>query len=159
VNVLFLSSSAPDREHVIHLLSESGHEPVVVDTAAQAGARARRGVEMIVVDLAAGAEAMRFLRKRPPTVSAAIVCIADRRRPDVSSESLRLGVADIIARPVGAEALRAALANGREFSRFAERALPATEPAETGDGVFGASPRCVKCSEWCAVSLTAGAAC
>ena len=46
VNVLFLSSAAPDREHVIHLLSASGHQPVVVDTAAQAGARAQRGDQM-----------------------------------------------------------------------------------------------------------------
>ena len=140
MNVLFFASSAPDRDHVIHLLSASGHQSVVVDTAAQARARAQRGVEMILVDLAAGAEALRFLRKRPPGVSAPVVCIADRRRPDASSESLRLGVADIVARPVGAEDLRAALANGREFSRLAERALPSTEPPGPGDGVFGASP-------------------
>jgi DNA-binding NtrC family response regulator len=140
LNVLFLSSTAPDRDDVVHLLTESGHQPVVVETAEEAGAHAESGIDMVLIDLAAGAEALHFLRTRQQRSSPAVVAIADRRRPDASTESLRLGVADMIARPVRAEDLVAALANGGEFTRLSGRALPLTEVTELGEGVFGASP-------------------
>ena len=124
----------------MHLLTESGHQSVVVETAAHADARLEGGVDMVLLDLAAGAEALRFLRKRQQRTSPPVVCISDRRQPDASSESLRLGVADIVARPVRAEDLLAALANSGEFTRLAGRALPVTALTEPGDGVFGASP-------------------
>src|SRR4029453_8948433 len=71
---------------------------------------------IVVLDLARP-EALKFLRA--PAVQRAgipIVCIADRRKPDASSEALRLGIADLVARPVREEEVTAAIANAREFS-------------------------------------------
>ena len=141
MNVLFLSSLAPDRTAVVVLLVEADHDPIIVETAAQANARvAHGGIDLVLLDLAAGGEALRYLRKRGQRAPLPTVCIADRRQPEVSTDALRLGVADIVARPVRSEDLLAAMDNGREFARLAERAAPPVDVPEPADGVFGASP-------------------
>jgi len=113
----------------------------VVDSAAQASARlAQGGIDLVVLDLAAG-DALRFLRKQPSQkMRAPIVCVADRRQPGASSEALRLGVADIIGRPVRPPDLAAAIANACEMVRLAQSAQPAIVLREPSDAVFGTSP-------------------
>jgi two-component system NtrC family response regulator len=141
VNVLFLSSQSPDRGEVVSLLAQSAHQSFVVETAAQASVRmAEGGLDLVLLDLAASAEALRFLRKRRQRPPLPTICIADRRRADISSEALRLGVADIVARPVREQDLIAAITNGREFARLADRAAPVTDAPDAADGVFGSSP-------------------
>ena len=141
MNVLFLSSQSPDRGEVVSLLAQSAHQSFVVETAAQATARiAEGGLDLVLLDLAASGEALRFLRKRRQRPPLPTICIADRRRADISSEALRLGVADIVARPVREQDLIAAITNGREFARLADRAAPVTDVPDAADGVFGSSP-------------------
>jgi two-component system nitrogen regulation response regulator NtrX len=142
VNILFLSPPWAERDDVSRIASEAGHVPILVDTAAQALARAAQsGTDMVLLDLAAGAEALRFLRKATQMrVPLPVVAIADRRTPDASIEALRLGVADIIGRPLRPDDLIAAFANAHEFSRLTERAPAHLELAQPADGVFGASP-------------------
>jgi DNA-binding NtrC family response regulator len=70
-----------------------------------------------------------------------VVCIADRRQPGHSSEALRLGVADLVGRPVREADLLAAIANAREFARTAsERSEPLPTLDLPSDSVFGSSP-------------------
>ena len=96
---------------------------------------------VIVLDLARP-EALRFLRARAVRANIPVICVADRRKPDASSEALRLGIADLVARPVREEDLPAAIANAREFAHTAAESKPEPAPAlELPAGsVFGASP-------------------
>lgn len=141
MNLLILSPPSPDRADLVVALPSPFDRAAIVDTAAQAAARvAQGGIDIILLDLAAG-DALRFLRRQAsaqPRVP--IICVADRRRPDASSEALRLGVADIVGRPVKTDDLVSAVGNARELARVAERAAPPPDISEATDGVFGTSP-------------------
>lgn len=140
MTILIFSPSAAERGGIVHTVVAAGHEPVLADTAAQAFARVScGGVDFIVLDLGAR-DALRFLRKHTAQPSSVpVIAVAHRARPEAASEALRLGIADVVARPVRPDDMLAALANAREFARVALRAAPAVERIEQADGVFGAS--------------------
>jgi DNA-binding NtrC family response regulator len=127
------------------MLERRGHAVTHVEDATQARTILEGQPEaglMVVLDLARP-EALKFLRA--PTVQRAgipIICIADRRKPEASSEALRLGIADLVARPVREEEVTAAIANAREFSGTVGTTKPEPAPGiELPAGsVFGASP-------------------
>jgi DNA-binding NtrC family response regulator len=143
MKILLISPQPADRDDVVASLNLSGHEVLVVESAAQAPARLAQGtIELVVIDLAS-ADTLRFLRKHTAQRGGTpVVCVADRRKPEASTEALRLGVADIVGRPVRQDDLLAAMANAREMVRVAERPLPEVQVDvnERADGVFGASP-------------------
>jgi DNA-binding NtrC family response regulator len=141
VNILILSPPWAEREELSRIVAEAGHVPLVVETSSVAVARALQGeADLVLLDLAAGAEALRYLRNGAKRAPQPVVAIADRRQPDASTEALRLGVADLIPRPVLADDLIAALANAREFARVTERSGAHLEVLQPSDGVFGTSP-------------------
>jgi DNA-binding NtrC family response regulator len=129
----------------MEMLERRGHTVTEVEDGAQARTILEGQTEaglVVVLDLA-HPEALKFLRA--PAVQRAgipIICIADRRKPDASSEALRLGIADLVARPVREEELTAAISNAREFSQGAGSSKPEPAPGiELPAGsVFGASP-------------------
>jgi DNA-binding NtrC family response regulator len=143
VNILLINPQPADRDDVVASLNHSGHQVLVVESAAQAPARLAQGTfELVVIDLAS-ADALRFLRKHSAQRGATpVVCIADRRKPEASTEALRLGVADIVGRPVRQDDLLAAMANAHEMVRVAGRAVAPVpvDVTDSADGVFGASP-------------------
>ena len=140
--ILLLAPDAAERSELAALLEQLGHEV----TARAPGLLPPGTIERfdaLVIDLAAGEDALRVLRrqaKQPARIP--IVCIDDRRRPNASSQALRLGAIDIIRRPPQPDALAAALGNAREFSALAQPAAP--RPAAPVDvapsGFFGPSP-------------------
>lgn len=141
MNVLFLSPPWAEREHVARIVTDAGHVPILVETSTAALSRAAHGdADIVLLDLAAGAEALRFLRNGAQRAPLPVVAIADRRQPAASTEALRLGIADLISRPVIADDLVAGLANAREFSRITERSSSNLELPQLADGVVGASP-------------------
>ena len=142
--ILLIAAESGEREGLAEMLERRGHAVTQVDQAAQARAfltdRSDTGL-VIVLDLARP-EALRFLRA--PMVQRAgipVICVADRRKPDASSEALRLGIADLVARPVREEDLSAAIGNAREFAHIAGTSKPDPPPGlELPPGsVFGAS--------------------
>lgn len=140
--ILLLSPPSPDREGILAAMIEPGHQVLLVESGAQATATmAGTQVDALLVDLAGAPDALKFLRKQrgqpshPP-----VVCIADRRRPDAASEALRLGIVDLVSRPVRADDLTAALANAREFGNVSRLATGREQPDPGEDNVFGASP-------------------
>ena len=140
MNVLFLSPPWADRAEVSRIVADAGHVPIVVETSAAAVARAAQGdVGVVLLDLAAGAEALRFLRNGGQHVPLPVLAIADRRQPAASAEALRLGIADLIPRPLIADDLVAGLGNARELARITERASANPDLPQLPDGVFGAS--------------------
>jgi two-component system nitrogen regulation response regulator NtrX len=144
-SILLIAAESGDREGLLSLLHLRGHSVTVLETAALARtAIAEMSTEghVIVLDLA-DAEALRLLRA--PAVHRGgipVICIADRRKPETASEALRLGIADLVARPITADDLAAAIANAGEFARAAKglRREPAPGLELPADSVFGASP-------------------
>ncbi len=116
---------------------EAGYRAVEVKEAAAALAAVAGGqAGVLLVDLAAGQEAMRALRaaggrSAPPVVLA----LADPRRPEVSAQALRLGVLDVLPARVGASELEAALAAAVQFRDVARapRADASTAAAEASE--------------------------
>ncbi|OFW11442.1 MAG: hypothetical protein A3H96_00630 [Acidobacteria bacterium RIFCSPLOWO2_02_FULL_67_36] len=141
MNLLILSPPSSDRADIVAALPSPFDRAAIVETAAQATSRvAQGGIELVLLDLAAS-DALRFLRRQAsaePRIP--VICVADRRRPDASSEALRLGVVDVVGRPVRADDLTSAMGNVRELARIAERAPAAPDLGEATDGMFGTSP-------------------
>src|SRR3954468_5027892 len=139
--ILLLGPDATERTELAATLEQLGQD-VTVRAASALPAGSIDRFDAIVVDLAAGQEALRFLRRQSRQESRVpVVCVADRRRPDASSEALRLGAVDIIGRPVHADAIAAALGNAREFSSLAASRPAAPAPTDVvPEGLFGPSP-------------------
>jgi two-component system, NtrC family, nitrogen regulation response regulator NtrX len=143
--ILLIAAESGERDGLTEMLERRGHSVTQVEQAAQARAILDEKTEqslVIVLDLARP-EALRFLRA--PMVQRAgipVICVADRRKPDASSEALRLGIADLVSRPVREDDLTAAIGNAREFAHTAGASKPEPAPGlELPAGsVFGASP-------------------
>ena len=143
--ILLIAAESGEREGLAEMLERRGHTVTQVEQAAQARAILDEQPDpalVIVLDLARP-EALRFLRA--PMVQRAgipVICVADRRKPEASSEALRLGIADLVSRPVREDDLTAAIANAREFAHTAGSSKPEPAPGlELPAGsVFGASP-------------------
>ncbi len=143
--VLLIAAASGERDGVKEMLERRGHQVTEVDESAPARTilDTRPDPSLIVVLDLARPEALKFLRT--PAVQRAgipIVCVADRRKPEASAEALRLGIADLVPRPVRDDELGAAIANAREFAHTAAGAK--SEPAPVielaAGSVFGASP-------------------
>jgi DNA-binding NtrC family response regulator len=142
--VLLISAETGEREGVAEMLERRGHTVTRLDQAAQVRTIIDEQPEtdfVIVLDLARP-EALRFLRARVVRAGIPVICVADRRKPEASSEALRLGIADLVARPVREEDLGSAISNAREYAQTATQSRPEPAPAiELPAGsVFGASP-------------------
>ena len=142
--VLLIAADTGEREGLAEMLERRGHIVTRLEQAAQVRARLDEQPDtefVIVLDLARP-EALRFLRARVVPANIPVICVADRRKPEASSEALRLGIADLVARPVPEEELVAAIANAREFAHAVGESRPEPAPAlELPAGsVFGASP-------------------
>jgi DNA-binding NtrC family response regulator len=142
--ILLIAAESGEREGLAEMLERRGHAVTRLGEAAQVRAVVDEQPDtdfVIVLDLARP-EALRFLRARVVRASTPVICVADRRKPEASSEALRLGIADLVARPVREEDLTAAIGNAREFAHTAMESRPEPAPAiELPAGsVFGASP-------------------
>lgn len=127
---------------MITFLETRGFHVVLAGTpAAQAAGRA---LEAAIVDLVSP-DAMKYLRRHAPNTRVPVICLADRRRPNTASDALRLGAADIVARPLRFDELQTALGNISELqdapSETDEMAhAVAGSIGVPPDGVFGVSP-------------------
>ena len=143
--ILLIAAESGEREGLAEMLERRGHSVTQVDQAAQARAilEERNNPDMVIVLDLARPEALRFLRA--PMVQRAgipVICVADRRKPEASSEALRLGIADLVPRPLREDDVGAAIVNAREFAQTAGRGRAEPTPGiELPAGsVFGASP-------------------
>jgi len=143
--ILLIAAESGEREGLIEMLERRGHAVSRVEQAAQVRAALdeRPDTEFVIILDLAHPEALRFLRARlVQRAGIPVICVADRRKPEASSEALRLGIADFVARPVREEDLAAAIGNAREFAQTASIAKPEAPAAVemTAGSVFGASP-------------------
>ncbi len=143
LTILLINPDPVDRARLAEMLEPHAHAVLQVDSGTQARGRIPPpGSELVIVLDLAGPDALRYLRGPAPLRGQApVVCIADRRQIGHSAEALRLGVADLVGRPVRESDLLAAIANAREFARTASE-QPEVAPALElpADSVFGSSP-------------------
>jgi DNA-binding NtrC family response regulator len=140
-----IAPESAERADLAAQLGERGHEIVVSDPSAASMQTLvlSQGIEAIVFDLAA-ADALKLIRrhaaqwKRVP-----LICLADRRRPNATSDALRLGAADIVARPLRVADVRTALSNAAQLAGLPPDDVPEKPQRpeeEPPDGLFGISP-------------------
>lgn len=141
MKVLLLSSNASDRSQIAEWLGTRGYSVVNASDAVEALGAANDLIEFAFVDLAARVEAIKFLRavvSREPHIWT--IAITDRRDAGATSDALRLGVVDIVRRPLHLADIVASLANAREFAGHVSRLLPM--PPDPPEGtIFTGSPR------------------
>lgn len=139
--ILLLAAKSAQRERLASLLSARGHRVSVATPAAgRAAEKWAPRVQTVLLDLASS-DALRFLRRYAAEPQRApIVCLADRRKPQASSDALRFGALDIVSWPLKVDELAAALANAQELLRRPDPGdEPAVWPDSSGDASFGAS--------------------
>ncbi|HSL23051.1 MAG TPA: sigma 54-interacting transcriptional regulator [Vicinamibacterales bacterium] len=141
MKVILLSSEIPDRDKVAEWLRARGYNVTSAADSVRALELLPAGASFALVDLANRQESIKFLRALvTENRSAWTIGISDRRDAGATAEALRLGVLDIVARPVKEADVLAALANVREFAGLAGR-RPPPHPDAPSEGVFTYSPR------------------
>ncbi len=141
MKVILLSAETADRDKIAEWLRARGYGVVPVATAANAVAALPNTPAFVFVDLTTRAESLKFLRGLVTSEHRAwTIAITDRRDAGATSEALRLGVIDIVRRPLHEADVVSALANAREFAGLAAR-QPAPEPNPPDGTVFTSSPR------------------
>jgi DNA-binding NtrC family response regulator len=127
-SVLYFGCPASDRPEVERLLTSADLSVVWTDTVATALNQLQRQDAPLLVDLSRGAAALQAARElRAQRANALIFAVVDARRPDLTTEAVLAGVADVFARPLSGR--RVATAIARELRTDALPPGRAAEPA------------------------------
>lgn len=141
MKVLLLSADRTDRNKIAEWLGARGYNVTTVETAGQAVDALPDTPAFVFVDLSTRVESLKFLRNLVTSEHRAwVIAVTDRRDAGATSEALRLGVVDIVRRPVREEDVLAALGNAREFAGLSAR-QPAQLPEPPEGTIFTSSPR------------------
>ena len=109
------------------MLRRHGYDVVTVDHGDDAMAAARRGVELILLDLGLpginGLEVCRQLRAEPSTSSVPVIIVTGRTHPDDIRDAFRAGATDVLTKPFSQADLSAALKRVLELARNATSSI------------------------------------
>jgi two-component system nitrogen regulation response regulator NtrX len=109
-SVLYLGCPSAERAETERLLGTADVHVLWADTVAYALAELQRRDVPVLVDLSRGAAALQTARElrtqRPSTLMFAVV---DARRPDLTTEAVLAGMADVFARPLGGRRVASAI--------------------------------------------------
>ena len=135
--VLYLGCPAAERDGAEQVLGSAHVSVIWADTIGSALAELQRRDVPVLVDLSRGAAALQSVRElRAHRPSALLFAVVDERRPDLTTEAVLAGMADVFARPLGGR--RVANAIDRELNYDAHqrgRGLTAS-----GDELYSQSP-------------------
>ena len=109
-SVLYLGCPAGERDDAERLLRD-GHVSVVwADNVAYALDELGRRDMPVLVDLSRGAAALQLAQEiRAHRASTLMFAVVDERRPDLTTEAVLAGVADVFARPLGGRRVAGAI--------------------------------------------------
>jgi DNA-binding NtrC family response regulator len=135
--VLYLGCPAPERAETERALTSASVAVAWADSVTHAVAELQRRDVPVLLDLSRGAAALQVARElrnqRPDTLVFAVV---DPRRPDLTTEAVLAGMADVFARPIGGR--RVANAIDREIAYESRKA--GQRPADiAGDDLYAHS--------------------
>ena len=141
MKVVLLSTEESDRARVAEWLGARGYAVATACTAAKAIEALPQGPAFALVDLVSRQESLKFLRALvTDNHTAWTIAIGDRRDAGTTAEALRLGIVDVITRPLREADVLSALANAREFAGMVGR-KPQPVADLAADGLFTLSPR------------------
>lgn len=136
-SILYLGCPAPERADTEKLLGAADVSVVWADNASVALIELERKNMPVLLDLSRGAAALEIAREiRTQRAATLIFAVVDARRPDLTTEAVLAGMADVFARPLGGR--RVANAIERELKHEARERMPAS--AGNGDDLYGHSP-------------------
>ncbi|MCU1386011.1 MAG: nitrogen metabolism transcriptional regulator, NtrC, Fis Family [Acidobacteria bacterium] len=136
-SVLYLGCPVPERADTEKQLAAVEMSVVWGDNASFALDELQRRNMPVLLDLSRGAAALQIAREiRTQRASTLMFAVVDARRPDLTTEAVLAGMADVFARPLGGR--RVANAIARELKYEARESLPAA--LENGDDLYGHSP-------------------
>ncbi len=132
-SIIYLGCPAGERDDAERLLRD-GHVSVVwADNVAYALDELGRRDIPVLVDLSRGGAALQLAQEiRTHRASTLMFAVVDERRPDLTTEAVLAGVADVFARPVG----------GRRVAGAIERELnyESSDGSRSGDDLYSHSP-------------------
>ena len=135
-SVLYLGCPAPERADAEKLLSAADVAVVWAENAAFALNELQRRNMPVLLDLSRGAAALQSAREiRTHRAATLMFAVVDARRPDLTTEAVLAGMADVFARPLGGR--RVANAIERELKYEARESIPAA--LDNGDDLYGHS--------------------
>jgi DNA-binding NtrC family response regulator len=136
-SVLYLGCPAPERADAEKLLAAADVSIVWADNAPFVLTELERHNMPVLLDLSRGAAALQIAREiRTRRAATVMFAVTDVRRPDLTTEAVLAGVADVFARPLGGR--RVANAIARELKYEAHDSGLA--PLENDNGLCGHSP-------------------
>jgi DNA-binding NtrC family response regulator len=134
---LYLGCPTAERPDTEKVLGSANIEVVWADTVAGAVHELQRRELPVLLDLSRGVAAIQLARElRTERSSTLIFAVVDSRRPDLTTEAVLAGMADVFARPLGGR--RVASAIDRELS-YEERGSPRSADIP-GDSLYSHSP-------------------
>lgn len=138
-SVLYVGCPSAERADTEQLLASADLSVVWADNSAGAVAELQRKSDMpVLLDLSRGAGALqiaRDLREHRPGVL--LFAVVDNRRPDLTTEAVLTGVADVFARPPAARRLSSAIERETRDDQSSSRQHAAVVGA---DSLYGQSP-------------------
>src|SRR4051812_48563476 len=113
-SVLYLGCPTAERAETEKLLATESLSIVWADSVAYALSELQRRDMPVLLDLSRGAAALQVVRElRNERAATLMFAVVDPRRPDLTTEAVLAGIADVFARPLGAK--RVANAIDREI--------------------------------------------
>lgn len=136
-SVLYLGCPPAERPETEQLLASAEVGVIWADTVAYALSQLQRRDMPVLLDLSRGAAALQTARElRNHRPAALMFAVVDARRPDLTTEAVLAGLADVFARPLSGK--RVANAIDRELRYEARQAAPAD--ADRGHDLYAHSP-------------------
>jgi len=127
-SVLYLGCPASDRAETEKILATADLTVVWADGAASALSELRRREMPVLVDLSQGASALQMARElRTHRARTPMFAVVDTRRPELTTEAVLAGVADVFPRPLGGR--RVANAIERETGYRSRQPRGAADPS------------------------------
>ncbi|HEV8099017.1 MAG TPA: hypothetical protein VGP56_07705 [Gaiellaceae bacterium] len=130
-SVLYLGCPAPERADAEKQLGAVNVSVVWGENADFALNELRQRNMPVLLDLSNGASALQIAREiRSQRASTLMFAVVDSRRPDLTTEAVLAGMADVFARPIGGRRVANAIERERKYE--AHDTTPAA-PLENGD--------------------------
>jgi DNA-binding NtrC family response regulator len=132
MTVLYVGCPATDRAETASILSGAGLSVAFVESADDVLTELGAHDQPVLLDLSRGAAALQLARDiRSQFVSALVFAVVDPRRPDLTTEAVLAGAADVFARPLGGRRV----ANAIDRERHHDPKKPAA-----AEELYGHSP-------------------
>ena len=131
-SVLYIGCPAVERAETEQLLAAAHVDVVWAESMAYAVHELQRRDMPVLLDLSRGAAALQIARElRTARASTLMFAVVDSRRPDLTTEAVLAGMADVFARPLGGRRVADAIERERVFS--ASAATPDDQSPVDGD--------------------------